>query len=278
MTINELYTLYLDTLLEVYDEKEAKSSAIMILDGIHGISRMNFMLNRESEAPCFIDFETVLERIKLHTPIQYIVGHTYFYSRKFIVDKSVLIPRPETEELVKLIIEKSKKGSIILDIGTGSGAIAISLAKEIDNSVVTALDISKEALEIAGRNSSLLDVDNIFFWHKDILKCDSLPRKYDVIVSNPPYICNSEKSLMRRNVLNHEPHLALFVEDNDPLIFYRKISQLAFNYLDVNGTLYFEINENFSQELSEMITDIGFKSVIVLKDLFDKPRILQAKI
>ena len=260
--------------------------------------------------------QIVLEMIAAERPLQYIIGSGYFYDRKFIVSEGVLIPRNETEELVDWIIKDNKVSKSykdnrdskdnkdskeikeikeikdvndiyevndcqnindikILDIGTGSGAIAITLALEISNSFVSALDISSEALKIAERNNLELKAD-VTFSEVNILIATELKERYDIIVSNPPYITKKEKSLMRKNVLDFEPDLALFVENKDPLLFYRKIGELAFYNFNVGGALYYEINENYGDECCDMLKSIGFSEVILRRDLNSKNRMIKA--
>ena len=221
-------------------------------------------------------FNNALHQLEKDVPIQYVIGETEFYGLKFSVTPDVLIPRPETEELVDLIIKETSRDEIsILDIGTGSGCIAISLAKHLPNAHVTALDISAEALQIAQFNAALNKVE-IEGVECDILKIESLDKDWDIIVSNPPYVLHSEKEKMQNNVLAYEPHTALFVSDNDPLLFYSKIAQLAHKHLTKNGKLYFEINEALGDETVEMLKLSGFEVVNLFKDVFGKHRMVSA--
>lgn len=220
--------------------------------------------------------DNALHQLEKDVPIQYVLGETEFLGMKFKVSPGVLIPRPETEELVELIIKEASKDEIsILDIGTGSGCIAISLAKHLPKASVTALDISAVALQIAKSNAEMNQVE-IDFVESDILKLESLEKNWDVIVSNPPYVLNSEKEKLQNNVLAHEPHSALFVSDNNPLLFYRKIAQLAKKHLTKNGKLYFEINEAFGDEVVQLLESIGFNNVRLLKDVYGKNRMMSA--
>lgn len=219
-------------------------------------------------------FENALRQLEKDVPIQYVIGETEFYGMKFKVSRGVLIPRPETEELVDLILKEASKDEIsILDIGTGSGCIAISLAKNLPKAKVTAMDVSAVALQIAQYNAKMNQVE-IKCVESDILKLESLKKDWDIIVSNPPYVLHSEKEKMQDNVLNYEPHNALFVPDNDPLLFYKKISQLAHKHLTKNGKLYFEINEAFGDETVEMLKLSGFEDVKLFKDVFGKNRMI----
>jgi release factor glutamine methyltransferase len=221
-------------------------------------------------------FDNALGKLEKEVPIQYVLGETEFYGMKFNVSPGVLIPRPETEELVDLIIKETRNSEIsIIDIGTGSGCIAISLARHLPKACVTALDVSDVALQIAQTNAELNQVE-IEFIESDILKQVSLENDWDVIVSNPPYVLFSEKGKMHNNVLAHEPHSALFVPDNDPLLFYRKIAQLAHKHLTKNGKLYFEINEVLGDETVEMLKLSGFEDVNLFKDVFGKNRMVSA--
>ena len=223
-------------------------------------------------------FDGALHQLEKFVPIQYILGETEFYGLHFKVGPGVLIPRPETEELVDLIIKQAPIGEIsILDIGTGSGCIAVSLAKFLPQAKVTALDISKDALAIARQNAAQNRVE-VSYVEKDILTTDTLHQYFDIIVSNPPYVLNTEKQKMQPNVLEYEPHTALFVPDNDPLLFYRKIAQLAQKHLNPNGKLYFEINETFGNETVELLESLGFKNVLLKKDFFGKDRVVVAEV
>ncbi|MBI4931899.1 MAG: peptide chain release factor N(5)-glutamine methyltransferase [Bacteroidetes bacterium] len=224
-------------------------------------------------------FKTILSQLKNHKPIQYILGHTEFYGLKIRVNKHVLIPRPETEELVEEIIENTDDKKLelnILDIGTGSGCIAIALKKNLPESTVSAIDISDEALLVAKENS-ILNHTLINFLQADILGVNNTSthqlNNFDIIVSNPPYIRISEKEKMSNNVLGYEPHLALFVNDNDPLIFYTAIVDFALQNLSPDGKLYFEINEALGGEVKKLLEGKGFKNVKVKKDMSGKDRL-----
>lgn len=229
-------------------------------------------------------FKDAILRLKKHEPVQYIIGETEFYGLDFKVNKYTLIPRPETEELVEWIISEfrfSTEVINILDIGTGSGCIAISLAKNLPNAEVNALDVSSEALKIALQNAEFNEV-RVDFYETDILKAKTLPtgvgqtsRKYDVIVSNPPYVRELEKNQMQPNVLEYEPETALFVKDEDPLLFYKAISHLAKVSLKPNGQLFFEINEQFGEELKAFLKEEGFQQIEVKQDIYGKDRMLK---
>ncbi len=226
-------------------------------------------------------FENALHRLKQFEPIQYVIGTTEFYGIPFKVSPATLIPRPETEELVDWVLSSGHKipnsKLKVLDIGTGSGCIAISIAKNLTNASVSAIDFSKEALKIAANNAKSNAVE-ILFYEMDILTTSSLPDKYDIIVSNPPYVRELEKKMMQPNVIEYEPASALFVEDNNPFIFYEKIAHLAIKNLTANGLLYFEINEYLSKDLKQLLEFIGFSEVICKKDMFGKPRMIRCKL
>jgi len=224
------------------------------------------------------DFEKIkfiVSRLKNFEPIQYILGETEFYGLKLIVNPAVLIPRPETEELVQWITNSKLPGeSAILDIGTGSGCIALAIKNQLKNSDVFGIDISEKAVDVARQNAIKNNLD-VGFFQADILKWEEFEWKnYDVIVSNPPYIRESEKVQMNSNVLDYEPENALFVSDLDPLVFYRSITAFAKKYLAKNGILYFEINENLGLEMKEMLVDFGFKDIEIRKDINGKNRMI----
>lgn len=274
MKNSELYRLYHDALLSVYDSREATSGAALLLEELHGIRRSDYFFEKEKEVEAG-DWERVVRLIKTEMPLQYIIGHGYFYDRRFQVAEGVLIPRHETEELVQLIMNDYKKGNIrILDIGTGSGAIAVTLALELNGCEVSAIDISEKALAVASENNKLLGA-NVQFKKRNILTVRSLD-SYDVIVSNPPYVMECEKAMMRKNVLDYEPTEALFVPDDQPLLFYSKIAELAYGSLNEGGALYFEINEQLGAECCEMLRERGFKEVFLKKDLNDRDRMVKA--
>lgn len=227
--------------------------------------------------------ESLMLRLEQGEPIQYVIGFANFCNRDFAVEPDVLIPRPETEELCYWIMQDAKntpptpQGKTILDIGTGSGCIAITLALEISKTKVTAWDISKEALAVACANADALKATNVTFAQKDILKEEvGGGCLYDIIVSNPPYICKKEADEMEQNVLEYEPHTALFVPDNDPLLFYRHIAEYAAKTLKPHGKLYFEINPLYAGQIKKMLAEQGFIDIIVKEDQFNKQRMIKA--
>lgn len=218
-----------------------------------------------------------IERLQQYEPIQYIIGETEFFGLPFYVNKHTLIPRPETEELVELVLkENTQYQPSILDVGTGSGCIAIALAKHIPNAKVTAWDFSKGAIEIANKNANLNKVQ-VKFDQVDVLGEYPTDQKYDIIVSNPPYILDSEKAEMEKNVLDYEPHSALFVPNNKALLFYERIADISLELLTENGKLYFEINRAKGQETVEMLASKGYYDIELLKDLSKNDRMVSAK-
>ncbi|MBD8349169.1 peptide chain release factor N(5)-glutamine methyltransferase [Dysgonomonas sp. HGC4] len=224
-----------------------------------------------------LKIDKIVERLQNFEPIQYILGETEFYGLPFVVNENVLIPRPETEELVELILKENKTDQPrILDIGTGSGCIAISLKKYLLKSIIEGWDISKGALEVANLNSKNNSA-NVLFTQVDILGEYPNQRTFDIIVSNPPYVLDSEKSEMHTNVLKYEPHTALFVADNNPLVFYNRIADVATQLLTNGGKLYFEINRMKGQETVKMLEDRGFSNTQLIKDISGNNRIVKAE-
>lgn len=220
-----------------------------------------------------------IRELQNHKPIQYILGETVFFSYRFLVDENVLIPRPETEELVDWVLTTvipTSKPLKIIDIGTGSGCIAISLAKSLPNAEVTAVDVSAKALQVARRNAKLNGV-TINFLQQDILQTTTLPDTYDIIISNPPYVRSLEKAEMQANVLEYEPHLALFVSDTDPLLFYDRIAALARRALSPQGSLFFEINQYLGEEMKALLKAKGFEKVVLRQDLSGNDRMIMSR-
>lgn len=284
MKIKQYRTQFIKELSPFYDAYEAESFFYLILEDRHKLRQIDLALNNELsfEENDFIMWEELVNHLKNEVPIQYLLGKTNFYGLDFEVNENVLIPRPETEELVEWIInenaipEKSKKIKI-LDIGTGSGCIAISLAKNLPNAEVFGIDVSKKAIETAKRNAVRNNVD-VTFMFLNILETDVFACQFDIIVSNPPYVRNLEKQEIKKNVLDYEPHLALFVEDNDALIFYRKIALLSKTGLNKNGKLYFEINQYLGKEMIELLEKMDFKNVELRKDIYENDRMLKGNI
>ncbi|WP_299315331.1 peptide chain release factor N(5)-glutamine methyltransferase [uncultured Aquimarina sp.] len=282
MKIKDLRKDFIDSLSSLYEADEILSFFYILTEKILGLKRVGIAmaLDKVVEESEILHFIHARNRLENQDPIQYIVGDTEFYGLLFKVDKNVLIPRPETEELVDWIIKdcKSKEGSRkikILDIGTGSGCIAISLAKNLPEAEVYAIDVSEEALKIANANAVHNNVE-INFLREDILRLDALEDVFDIIVSNPPYVRELEKQEIKPNVLENEPHLALFVSDQDPLIFYRTITSLAKKNLVAGGLLYFEINQYLGIETKNMIERYGFQYVTLCKDLYNNDRMIRA--
>lgn len=260
----------------IYGPQEAATIARMVLSELGGVSQAALIADPEAsiEIP---DFEAISDSLRAGRPVQYLLGHCEFCELDFRVREGCLIPRPETEELVYNIRHHNRSARRILDIGTGSGCIAIALKKLLPEAEVTALDYSVEALEIARENATHLDCE-VRFIEGDALKLEeSLSGPFDLIVSNPPYIPQSESERMRRNVLDYEPHEALFVPDQDPLRFYRAIGRSALKLLTDEGSLWFEVHEEFADQTAEMLRLEGFSRVEILLDLNDKKRMVWSR-
>ena len=284
MLIKEYKSLFAKQLSSIYDVGEVESFFFTILENKHQLKRIDLALdiNLEFSEIEIKTWNEILEKLKQQIPLQYILGTTSFYDLEFEVNNDVLIPRPETEELVAWILSnkemtESKHQIKILDIGTGSGCIAISLAKNISNAEVFAIDVSEKALAIAKKNASTNKVKVIFI-EENILNTESLHQTFNVIVSNPPYVRNLEKQEINKNVLDYEPHLALFVEDDDALLFYRKIAHLAQKNLSENGQLYFEINQYLGKQMIELLQQTGFKNIELKKDIYGNDRMILCSI
>ena len=281
MKLSQLKINFTTVLQGVYDKEEVHCFFYILCDFFLQYSRfeVSMALDTIVSAKNITVFEMALLRLKKQEPIQYILGTTEFYGLTFKVNEHTLIPRPETEELVDWVLSNlHDQDSVldILDIGTGSGCIAISLAKNIPTARVSGLDISEKALEVAQENAVKNQV-LVSFCKKDILETTALKNKYDVMVSNPPYVRQLEKKAMNANVLDYEPGLALFVPNEDPLLFYRKIAQLAMVSLQTRGWLYFEINEYLSKEMDVLLKDIGFANIEIKKDFREVPRMIKCQ-
>lgn len=282
MKIKEYRTQFIQELTPIYDAGEAESFFYLIVEEKHQLKRIDLALHPDlvfSEAEIVV-WNSILEQLKQEIPVQYLLGKTSFYGLDFEVNENVLIPRPETEELVEWILESQKsriesQNIRILDIGTGSGCIAISLAKNLPNTTVFAIDVSEKALATAKRNAENNSV-NITFINQNILETVDLEQQFDIIVSNPPYVRNLEKEEIKKNVLDNEPHLALFVEDNDALIFYKKIAELAQKNLSENGQLYFEINQYLGKEMIDLLEKMNFAAIELRKDIYGNDRMIRA--
>lgn len=281
MTISKLKSLFQTELNSIYPKNEIDSFYHILTEFKLGMSRIDKALNPEQELDenAIAFFKNAISLLYSEKPIQYITEETEFYGLPFQVNKNVLIPRPETEELVNWIIESSdtNKEITILDIGTGSGCIAISLAKNLPKAKVTAIDFSEPAIHIALKNAKKNKV-SIEFIKQDILKTTSLTKSFDIIVSNPPYVRELEKKEINNNVLSFEPHSALFVADDNALVFYRKIADLAINHLKPNGKLFFEINQYLAKETLDMLTEKGFTQNKLKKDIFGNDRMTKSSI
>ena len=292
MLLKEIKNIFHKELDAIYSKEEVDSFFYLLIEHYLALQRFvlavqpDLIVSKEEEQPLF----EALSQLRLERPIQYIIGKTHFMDMDFTVAENVLIPRPETEELVQWVIDeyhtignqgdaikKQNKDLRILDIGTGSGCIAIALAKNLPDAKVTALDVSSEALDVAKQNA----VDNavrIKFVHADVLQLEELDGKFDSIVSNPPYVRMLEKKEMRRNVTEYEPDLALFVSDDDPLVFYRAICRFAEKNLKISGTLYLEINQYLAKETEQLLKDHNFSEIELRKDIFGNNRMLKGKL
>lgn len=264
-----------------YSAEEAAAIARWVFESRFHYTRLDYCLgkDRDFSKEERDDFENIASRLLENEPVQYILGETEFCERPFFVDRNVLIPRPETEELVRWIASDAPlflSPVRILDIGTGSGCIAVSLAAQLPDASVSACDVSEGALQVARRNALRNEVEVTFF-QEDILHPESLDRlpQWTVWVSNPPYICEREQADMERNVLEYEPHTALFVPDADPLLFYRTIACLGRQYLAPGGYLYFEINRAYADETRRMLQDVGYEAIQVRKDMYGNDRMIR---
>ena len=274
MTLQDFKLKMISELSSVYEMDELNSIFNLLAEDYLKIPRSKIFLANEidlneSNQTLFL---SALERLKTHEPIQYVLGKTTFMNLEFKVNSSVLIPRPETEELVRLMLKEDLDGKEILDIGTGSGCIAVSLAKNLPKAKVTALDISIDALEVAKENAKLNNV-SIEFINADIFEFQT-NKKYDIIVSNPPYVIESEKFEMKKNVLGFEPELALFVNDKNPLKYFQEILNFSKIFLKPKGFLFFEINQNLYVELVEIIDKNHYSFYKLFYDFNNKPRFL----
>ena len=260
-------------LLGITQEREVISWAYIVVQHLLGYNRSDCIIHADKEITIEVsdDIKKIIRDLKAQKPLQYILGETGFYGMQLKVNEYTLIPRSETEELVEWVLEEEFNSA--LDIGTGSGCISIALAKN-SNATISAIDVSEKALKVAEENAAINEVE-IDFMQQDILEAYSLP-KVDVIVSNPPYILESEKQNMKANILQYEPYLALFIPDENPLLFYKRIGNLAAKHLNCGGKLYFEINEQYGVEILEMLSKIGFVDIALKKDINDKDRMIKA--
>lgn len=281
MTINQYKSFFVKQLLPFYDQQEAESFFYLALQHELKMTRVDLALQPDLPISSWQQafFETILGGLVQEKPIQYLLGSTFFYGREFTVSPDVLIPRPETEELVDWILESVRQRNIpnpvLMDIGTGSGCIAISLAAELPDAKLSAIDVSESAISVARNNAARLGVD-VDFVHADVLRMDYLVGTFDIIVSNPPYVRQQEKMEMKKNVVAYEPHQALFVSDEDPLIFYRKIAELVAKNLGEGGLLFFEINQYLGEEIKSLLNSLGFSNVLLRKDIYGNDRMICA--
>jgi release factor glutamine methyltransferase len=280
--LQDFELLFQHELQELYDEDEIKAIFLVVVAEKFGLNRTNYQLRKTAivnEADK-AEVLSILQDLKKHRPIQYILNKADFYGEVFQVNESVLIPRQETEELVDLIIKnhKSSQNLKIIDIGTGSGCIPVILSKHLNNALVTTIDISKEAIKTAQENAKNLKTQ-VQFINADIFEWEYIfsDQQYNIIVSNPPYITPGEKQHMNQNVLAYEPELALFIEESAPLIFYDVISSFALKHLAPDGDLYFEINQYLGAEMKELMVKKGFEQVKLIKDINGADRIIHAK-
>lgn len=272
-TVGNIIPAFRKELSSIFEEREVVSWAYLSVEHLLGYSRSDYIVhaNKSIDVKISDKFKQIIIDLKTKKPLQYILGETEFYGFKLKVNKDTLIPRPETEEIVDWVLKENFKSA--LDIGTGSGCIAIALAK-YSNANISAIDISRDALKIAKENAILNNV-KVVFTQQDIFQIKTLT-KVDLIVSNPPYILNFEKANMQANILEHEPHLALFVANEDPFAFYKKIADLATKSFRGKGRLFFEINEQFANELIAILTQRGFVDIELKKDINDRDRMIKA--
>ena len=289
MTTLQEYTAFNEALRKIYSTNEAEIITDWVFEKVTGKNKLERRFRKGSNASheneelstdqLFL-LKNYLEQLQKNTPIQYVLGEAWFYKRKFFVNNTVLIPRPETEELVEWIIEEIKKNpalSSILDIGTGSGCIPVSLKKELPLCRICAIDVSEEALKVAQKNSTqhntVIQFSKIDFIDQDQWKKLSV---YDIIISNPPYIPDGEKAMLNKNVTDFEPSVALFVEDNNPFIFYTKIARFAQDHLSKDGKIFVEVHEEYGEQVKNIFEENDLKAV-VKKDIYGKQRMVMAK-
>ncbi len=279
--LSDVVKFFKETLNEKFNKSEIEIFADYVFEEFCNISRIDRIVKndyRVSESEMVLVVNSV-NKILQNTPIQYVVNKAYFYDLQFYVDSSVLIPRPETEEIVRWVLESVdfEKKIKILDIGTGSGCIAVSLAKNLPNSEITAVDISEKAISIAEKNSKINNVD-IRFFKGNVLDLPTIPdEKFDIIVSNPPYVRMFEKDFMSANVLDYEPEIALFVPDENSLIFYKQIAEYAHSHLNEKGLLFFEMNENLSNETKDIMESFCFMDIQIKEDFRGKKRMIKGE-
>ena len=277
MILKEAIEQLKNGLAGVAEPEEVQAMIRVVCEDVFNYDPVDVALRQESELPDFAAerIADIIARLRRHEPLQYIVGSARFHGHRFKVTPAVLIPRPETEQLVDLIVDENPASDLrVLDMGTGSGCIAISLARALKFAQVDALDVSRDALAVARENAALLKVKVQFF--ESVMLAPQPPGRYDIIVSNPPYICWSERESMDRNVKDYEPGQALFVPDNDPLLFYKAIAPYAVQSLERGGRLYLEINQRFGNEVKRLLESSGFDEVRIIEDSYGKVRFAAA--
>lgn len=295
MLLKQYKNHFFNSLKNIQDEQEIESFFFILTEYLHNLKRVDLALNPNFEISedDVEKWNAILADLQKEKPIQYITGEAWFYGLRFEVNENTLIPRPETEELVEFILKETSNFQLpasslnILDIGTGTGCIPISLKTNLPEANVLAIDVSEKALEVAKRNAQSNKVE-VNFIQANILEVEDLSKlplpnaqnlfPLDIIVSNPPYVRNLEKEEIKKNVLDYEPHLALFVEDTDALLFYRKIAQLALKNLAPNGLLFFEINQYLGKETVELLENLGFKNIELKKDIYGNDRMIRCSI
>ena len=275
MTIRETIQKIEGAISALYDSREATAVARQVVCRRCGYNFSQLVVHYDDEVQ-IPDLESIVAELAAARPVQYVLGEAEFCDLDFTVSEGVLIPRPETEELVEWVVSGAKRGARILDVGTGSGAIAVALAKKVEGADVVAVDISEKALQIAAENVARHSA-NVTLVKADALGDMTHLGEFDIIVSNPPYIPQSDISAMHRNVVDYEPHTALFVADSDPLCFYRSIAQNGVKMLRDGGSLYFEIYERFGAQMVKMLEEMGYSDSEVVKDVFGKERMVWSR-
>lgn len=279
MTLQEKARAVVHRLEPLMGIGEARATVRIILEHIYGWKPVDIAIRLDNEISDFRSrqIDDIVDRLALGEPLQYILGSARFYGLDFSVTPDVLIPRPETEEMVDAILRVNTASDLrVLDIGTGSGCVAIALARNLRFPIITAIDVSEKALKVAAANAAALKT-NVRFEHADIRTYSPEPESFDIIVSNPPYVAESERDLMEARVVAHEPGLALFVPDSDPLLFYRPIAALAARALVPGGRLYLEINPRFADEVARLVADAGMRDVEIIRDIHGRNRFVCAQ-
>ncbi len=275
---SQLKNYFIESLSDQYELRELNSFFFLLIENVKQWNKIDFSIHRKLEVTKeeYFIFKNAIKSLRSKTPIQYIIGHVIFYDLHLKVNKNVLIPRPETEELIRLIKDNNIPHSPqnILDIGTGSGCIILALKTFFLDSYCLGIDISKAAIETAKKNAQNLGLD-VCFLREDVFNYNGT-KKFDLIVSNPPYVTESEKKLMDSNVIDYEPHRALFVKDANPLLYYKRIAELGIKTLNNNGKIYFEINEKYGYEVVYLLKELGYKNLSLKKDFQERNRFVSA--